>query len=813
MAKKSASSLKLDSLTLSPSEIIDDYRVVYLSRQASLLGRKEVLGGKAKFGIFGDGKELAQIALAKAFRKGDWRSGYYRDQTFLMALNQLSIRQFFAQLYADPNLENEPASGGRQMNNHFASRYITPEGEWIPQTESYNIASDLSPTAGQMAKLTGLGYASKLYRSLDELKDFSKFSKNGDEVAFGTIGNASTSQGVFFETINAACVLKIPLVISVWDDDYGISVMQKYHTTKQSISAALQGFELENEKNKNAENSGMHISQVMGWDYEALVKIYQTTVNKVRKEHIPALIHVSQISQPLGHSTSGSHERYKSKERLEYERGIDCLPRFRAYILDKGFIGERELSALETETLAYVQSEKKAAWEAYYTPILAERAEFMPILENLSHEFSENKDLQEKVEQLKNMPVIGRRHMASLGAKILLGLGGQESPNKDALIAKISAYHDENKQRYQTYLTSESLRSPLHVTEIKPEYSSDAPHVDGRQIMNKYFTLLFQRDPRVFAIGEDIGFLGDVNLGFENIQSLYGELRCTDTGIREATILGQGIGAAMRGLRPIIEIQYLDYLLYCFQGLSDDLASLHYRTAGGQAAPLIIRTRGHRLEGIWHSGSPMGMIISGARGIHICVPRNMTQAAGMYETLMSGDDPGLIVEVLNGYRVKEVLPSNIGTYRIPLGVPEILRSGSDVTLVTYGACVKIAEEACAELEKFGINVELIDVQTLLPFDRQGIILASLQKTNAVIFLDEDVPGGATGFMLEQVLVEQKGYEFLDADPLCISASAHRSPYGSDGDYWSKPNAETIMLKAYGLMHERNPNRFPSLSFS
>ncbi len=768
-------------------EILQDYKIVYTSRQASLLGRKEVLTGKAKFGIFGDGKELAQVALAKTFKKGDWRSGYYRDQTLMMALGLLSVRQFFAQLFADTNPEHEPHSAGRQMNNHFATRYIAENGEWLDQLTQPQSSSDISPTAGQMARLLGLAYASKLYRENPRLNHSEKFSNQGNEVAFGTIGNASTSEGHFWEAINAAGVLKVPLAMSVWDDHYGISVANEFQTTKGSISEVLAGF-------KTSEKGGIDIYQAKGWDYAELCEVYEQGVDRVRKDHHAALFHISEITQPQGHSTSGSHERYKSKERLVYESEMDCLVQFRKYILKNKFANESEITALEKEIEAFTAAEKDSAWTAYIKPLEAEREVLLEIFEQ-----EKNAEIKNLAQELTKNPNLYRRNILSAARKAVIYLES-DSPISKSLAEFIQNYSAENNQRYSKFLHVESSRSPLKISVTEPIFTDQK--VDGRVVIQKFFDAAIAQDPRIFIIGEDIGKLGGVNLEFDGLQEKYGILHVSDTGIREATILGQGIGAAMRGLKPIVDIQYLDYLLYCFQGLSDDLATLHYRSAGAQLAPVIIRTKGHRLEGVWHTGSPMAMILGGARGLHICVPRNMVQASGMYRTLLSGDDPALVIEPLNGYRLKELLPQNIGQYSVALGEVEILEQGHDITLVTYGSCVRVASEATKFLRNLNIEVELVDIQTLLPFDLEKKIAKSVAKTNAVLFLDEDVPGGATAYMLRHVLADC--FHDLDCAPRTLSAKPHRSPYGSDGDYFSKPNAEDIIEMCIGIIDERSP---------
>lgn len=795
---------KVKNFDLTKDQIIQDYKIAYQSREASLLGRKEVLSGKAKFGIFGDGKEIAQLAMARAFENGDWRAGYYRDQTFMMAIGGLTVRQFFAQLFADTNIENEPHSGGRQMNNHPATRYIAQDGSWLDQTKTKNTSSDISPTGGQMPRVLGLAYASKIYRNCDKLKTSNKFSITGNEVAFGTIGNASTSEGLFWEAFNAAGVLQVPLLMSVWDDGYGISVPSKYQTTKESISKVLSGFKYE-EKLK-----GVEIFEVKGWDYPALIETYTAAARLCRTKHIPCLVHVVEITQPQGHSTSGSHERYKSAERLKWEQDFDGLARMRNWMVENKIASDSELAKIEKASSDFVEAEKQAAWDAYLTPLEAERVDLISLLKSVGEKTGELEVCESAANELKKVPSLFRRNIQQAMKRVLFQLGHVEQAKKLDLVRYIERYEQFNQARYSSYLYNETGRSPLNVHEIKPTYSSSSEKVDGRQVVQKYFDLKLESDPRVFICGEDVGQLGGVNLEFDGLQEKHGELRVTDTGIREATIFGQCFGAAMRGLRPIADIQYLDYLLYCFQGMSDDLATLHYRTAGGQSAPLIVRTKGHRLEGIWHTGSPMATILNGIRGVHVCVPRNMTQAAGMYETLFKGDDPGLVIEALNGYRIKEVMPDNVGSYTVPLGVPEILQEGSDITVVTYGSCIRIALEGMKLLESVGISVELIDVQTLLPFDRVHSIQESIKKTNALLCLDEDVPGGASAYMLQQIIEVQGAFDSLDSTPKTLSAKAHRAAYASDGDYYSKPNAEDVFEVIYGIMHERNPTRWPSL---
>jgi 2-oxoisovalerate dehydrogenase E1 component len=778
------------------AEVLNDYRLAFESRQASLLGRKEVLTGKAKFGIFGDGKEVAQIAMAKAFKHGDTRSGYYRDQTFMFATGMNTIQQFFAQLYAHTDIEAEPNSGGRSMNGHFGSRMLDDNGNWLPQTDRYNSSSDISPTAGQMPRLLGLALASKLYRQNTDLHQYTNFSNKGNEVAFGTIGNASTSEGGFWEVINAAGVLQVPLAMSVWDDGYGISVPAKYQTTKENISAILKGF------NTDENGVGVDIFNAKGWDYPELCKVYQEAIEHCRTNHRPVLIHINEVTQPQGHSTSGSHERYKSKERLQWEADFDCIAKMKEWMLQNNIANVNELEELETKAIAFVNDAKKQAWEAYLTPIKNDVAELLDILSQFNHESA-----QKAIQELKSSREPIRKEIGVAVNKVLIETIGNNSPERQVLKNFLQKFLNVNYQRYSSTLFSESDIAITKIEEIKPIYNDDTL-VDGREVVLACFDAALDRDPRVFAFGEDVGTIGDVNQGFAGMQEKYGEIRVSDTGIRELSIIGQGIGAALRGLRPIAEIQYLDYLLYAIQIMSDDIATLQYRTKGGQKAPIIIRTRGHRLEGIWHSGSPMGMIIHAVRGMHVCVPRNMTQAAGMYNLLLKSDEPALVVECLNGYRLKEKLPSNIGEFTIPLGIPETIKFGNDVTIVSYGSTLRVIQDACVKLDAIGISCEIIDVQTLLPFDINHSIVESLKKTNKVIFIDEDVPGGASSFMMQQVLEVQKGYRYLDADPMTITAKAHRPAYGTDGDYFSKPNAEEIVSKVYNMMHEYNPALYP-----
>jgi 2-oxoisovalerate dehydrogenase E1 component len=785
-----------DKMTLEEvrEEILLDYSIACLSREASLLGRKEVLTGKAKFGIFGDGKELAQICMAKQFRPGDWRSGYYRDMTFMFAIGELSVQQWFAQLYAHADVQAEPASGGRQMNGHFATRSLDQHGVWKNLADQYNSSPDISPTAGQMPRLLGLAQASKVFRENKELHGHTQFSDKGNEVAFGTIGDASTSEGLFWETMNAAGVLQVPMAVSVWDDGWGISVAKEYQTTKGSISKLLQGFE------KQGNTNGIRIHRVKGWDYAALNKTYEQAIAQCREEQVPCLIHVEELTQPQGHSTSGSHERYKSKELLEWYKTADCLVRFREFILafKPGGIpiaSAEQLDEIHDKAKADARSAQKAAWAAFLAPIEAERQAAIGMIEALPFAGA-----TELADGLRKTLDPGRREVLETARRALIAAqaAGTEA---DALRNWTARALAENADRYSSHLYSESASSCLNIRETPATYAPDAEVVDGRVIIRDNFAALFEKEPLLLTFGEDTGKIGDVNQGMEGMQARFGELRVSDAGIREATILGQGLGMALRGLRPVAEIQYLDYLLYCLQGLSDDLATLHWRTKGGQKAPLIVRTRGHRLEGVWHSGSPMGMIINSLRGMVVCVPRNMQQAAGMYNTLVQSDDPALVIECLNGYRLKERLPSNLGAFTVPIGIPEVVREGSDLTLVSYGSTFRICEEAADRLETLDIRVELMDARTLLPFDLGHLIVESLKKTNRLLVVDEDVPGGASAYILQQILDVQGGYRFLDAAPATLTAKAHRPAYGSDGDYFSKPGVEDVVEKVMGMMGE------------
>jgi 2-oxoisovalerate dehydrogenase E1 component len=793
-------------LPLEKEEIIKDYRLAYQSRQASLIGRREVLSGKAKFGIFGDGKELANLAIARAFRKGDWRSGYYRDQTWMFMLGVMSIQEFFAQLYAHADISHESNTGGRSMNAHFSSRYVNPDGSWRNQTEMNNTAADVSPTGTQMPRTVGLAYASVLYRGLDELQEFPQFSKNGNEVAFASIGNASTAEGMFWESVNAIGVLQAPAVITVYDDGYGISVPNQFQMVKENIRDILTGFQRDPCPEPDCLR-GYDLYQVRGWDYPALHETYENAAEIARQFHIPQLVHVTEVTQPQGHSTSGSHERYKTPERLRFEEEYDCIRKMREWIVQNHIITVTELDALEKEDYAAVEGIRKLAWDAYLAPILDERSQVMDMLDEIAGSSPHASELERIRDRLAALPAPLRRDVHSAVHEALRILRQEPNPSKQVLVHWKKEQDEINDERYGSHLYTGRA---LAVREIKPAYSDSSPTVMGFEVMNAAFDSILGRDPRVIAFGEDVGFLGDVNQGLKGMQEKYGALRVTDTGIRETTILGQAIGMAMRGLRPICEIQYLDYLLYALQIISDDLACLHWRTAGGQAAPLIVRTRGHRLEGIWHAGSPMAGIIHLVRGMHVLVPRDMTRAAGFYNTLLKADEPALIVEVLNAYRIKERLPDNIDEFTVPLGTPEVIRQGSNVTVVTYGACCRIAMDAAQKLSKIGVEMEIIDVQSLLPFDVHSRIVESLKKTNRILFLDEDVPGGTTAYMLQEVIEKQGGYYHLDSEPRTLSGTAHRPAYGSDGDYWSKPNAETVFDAVYKMMHEVDPGRYPAI---
>lgn len=793
-------------LRLNAAEIIRDYSLAVQSRQTSIVGRREVMSGKAKFGIFGDGKELAQIAMAKSFRKGDFRSGYYRDQTFMFAIGALTIQQLFAQLYAHADVSADPHSAGRQMNSHFATRLLDDDGEWRVQTQLYNTAADLSPTAAQMPRLVGLGYASRLYRELDDLRHLTRFSQNGNEVIFGTIGNASCAEGHFWESLNAVGVLKSPVVLSIWDDEYGISVTNEHQITKGNLSELLSGF-----RRAKGSDDGFELFTVKGWDYVALIETYAHAAELARNHYIPSIVHVVEMTQPLGHSTSGSQERYKSPERLEWERQYDCLQKMREWMIAEQIATKGELDQLDHNAEMLVENFRMKAWQAFSRPIYDERqtaAQMMKLIEATSPAAETVTSIRRRL-LAREAPL--RRDIFAAVHEVLVATRHETASTDSPVQSLRDWYHEQtaiNRERYSSHLYSNSAASALNVPEVPAVYEPDTPQVPGSRILNLCFDAMLARDPRVIAFGEDVGRLGGVNQTWAGLQQKYGELRVSDTGIRETTIVGQAIGMALRGLRPIAEIQYLDYVLYAVQTLSDDLASLHWRTAGGQKAPVIISTRGHRLEGIWHAGSPMAGLLGLLRGMHICVPRDMTQAAGMYNTLLLGDEPGLVVEVLNGYRLKERVPANIGELTVPLGVPEVLRAGEDVTIVTYGACCRIALDAAEALSRAGIEVEVIDVRTLLPFDRHHMIADSLHKTSRILFLDEDVPGGATAFMLQEVIERQGGFHWLDSEPRTLSAQPHRPAYGSDGAYFSKPNAEDVFIIVYDMMNEVDPARYP-----
>ncbi len=786
------------------SVVLNDYRIACESREASLLGRKEVLTGKAKFGIFGDGKEIAQIAMAKAFKNGDFRSGYYRDQTFMFAAGLLSVQQFFAQLYAHADEEAEPMSSGRSMNGHFATTTVNADGSFRNLRELKNSSADISPTAGQMPRLLGLAYASKLFRNNENLHPFDSLSNKGNEVAFGTIGDASTSEGHFWETMNAAGVLQVPLAMSVWDDGYGISVPTKYQTTKASISKALEGFK------EDGDGNGILIYRGKGWDYPGLVELYEEGVARCRAEHKPVLFHITEITQPQGHSTSGSHERYKSKERLQWETEFDGIKKMRSWMIESVIATSEELDSIENNARETVKNARRAAWDEFQKSIREIRDEVLPLLQELAKK-SGNESIIAWVHELASNKEPLRRDIIETTRKVLrASIDLNESIERAAVAAWLQQANAKSYDLYSSWLFTEGNGSALNVTPVAPLFGSNSNLVDGREILRDNYDAILEKNPLFLIFGEDAGNIGGVNQTLEGMQKKYGELRVSDTGIREATIAGQGIGLAMRGLRPIAEIQYLDYLLYAIQILSDDLATLRYRTKGKQKAPLIISTRGHRLEGVWHSGSPMGMIINSLRGMYICVPRNMTKAAGFYNTLLAADDPALVIEPLNGYRTKEQRPDNMGEFCEPLGKVEILKEGSDLTLITYGSCCKLAQEACTQLEAVGISVELIDAQTLVPFDLHHEVSASVKKTGKLLVVDEDVPGGASAYLLQQILEVQGAFRYLDAAPVTLAAKEHRPAYGSDGDYFSKPSIDDMFEAAYAMMHEYNPQRYPDL---
>lgn len=785
-------------------EILNDYKIACISRECSLLGRREVLTGKAKFGIFGDGKEVPQLAMAKAFQKGDFRSGYYRDQTFMMAIGHLTIQQFFAGLYGHTDIEHDPMSAGRQMGGHFATHSLDENGNWNDLTQQKNSSADISPTAGQMPRLLGLAQASKIYRNVKGLEDKTKFSINGNEVAWGTIGNASTSEGLFFETINAAGVLQVPVVMSVWDDEYGISVHAKYQTTKENISEILKGFQ------RDENNNGYEIITVKGWDYPSLIDVYQKAAKIAREEHVPVLIHVRELTQPQGHSTSGSHERYKNADRLAWETEFDCLKQMKKWLIDNGFSTEENLDSIASQSKKDVLEGKKAAWNAFVSPIKAEQLELVNLLKEIGKSSKNSDFIEQFASDLASIKEPLRKDVLSTARKILRKIVAESDKNK--LAKWITNITSKVQPKFSSHLYSESKENVFSVKEVLPEFDENSVDVDARMILRDNFDVLFTKFPELLVFGEDAGNIGDVNQGLEGMQEKYGALRVADVGIREASIIGQGIGMAMRGLRPIAEIQYLDYLLYGIQIMSDDLATLQYRTAGRQKAPLIIRTRGHRLEGIWHAGSPMGMIINALRGIHVLVPRNMTKAAGFYNTLLTTDEPALVIECLNGYRLKEKMPLNLGEFKTPIGVVETIKLGKDITVVSYGSTLRLVEQAAKELLENGIDVEIIDVQSLLPFDINHDILKSISKTNRLLVVDEDVPGGGSAYILQQILEVQKGYFQLDSQPKTLTSQSHRPAYGTDGDYFSKPSAEDIYEKIYEMMSEDNPLKYPSLYY-
>jgi pyruvate/2-oxoglutarate/acetoin dehydrogenase E1 component/TPP-dependent pyruvate/acetoin dehydrogenase alpha subunit len=792
-------------LELNREDVLHDYSIAIQSREASLIGRREVFSGKAKFGIFGDGKEVAQVAMARSFRKGDFRSGYYRDQTFMLALGVLTLEQWFAQLYAHPDVEAEPASAGRSMNCHFATRSLYPDGRWKDLKSQYNSSADISPTGSQMPRLLGLAQASKMYRQLGESLGDNPFSSGGDEVAWGTIGNASCAEGMFWETLNAACVLQVPMLLSIWDDEYGISVPNRYQIAKQDLTEVLMGFQ-----RQSPGDGGLDVYTVPGWNYSALCETYSMASEGVRRTHVPAVLHVKELTQPQGHSTSGSHERYKSPERLQWEADHDCLKKMREWILATELATEETLVALEAEGKQRAEEARDRAWEAYIAPIRDDVATFAALAEAVAAtvEGAPRESIEKHVKRVRSAPAPLRRDILTSLQEVLIEARGEDSPARRQLIEWRDNQRELAADRYASHLYNETETSALRVPPVPPVFGESPRQVNGSEVINACFDANLKKYPQLLAFGEDLGKLGDVNKGFDGLQDIYGELRVSDVGIRECTILGQAIGMAMRGLRPIAEVQYLDYLLYALQIMSDDLATVQYRTKGGQKAPVIVRTRGHRLEGIWHSGSPMAGVINLVRGIHVCVPRNLTQAAGMYNTLLQSDDPALVVEVLNGYRLKETMPENIGEMTVPLGIPETLREGTDVTLVTYGACCRIALAASETLSRLGVEVEVIDVQTLLPFDLEGRIVESLKKTNRIVFLDEDMPGGTTAYMLREVLEVQAGFHWLDAEPRTLPAKPHRPSYGSDGDYFAKPNAQDVVETVYDLMHAFNPQRYP-----
>ncbi|WPR70634.1 thiamine pyrophosphate-dependent enzyme [Flavobacterium sp. NG2] len=785
------------------TEVLNDYTIAITSRECSLLGRREVLTGKAKFGIFGDGKEVPQIAMAKFFKNGDFRSGYYRDQTFMMAIGELTVEQLFAGLYGNTDIKEEPMSAGRQMGGHFVTHSLNEDGSWKNLAEQKNSSADISPTAAQMPRLLGLAQASKIYRNIDNIPNQANFSNKGNEIAWGTIGNASTSEGVFFETINAAGVLQVPMVISIWDDEYGISVHAKHQTTKENISEILKGFQ------KEPNTNGLELIRVKGWDYSDLIAAYEKADAIAREQHIPVLIHVDELTQPQGHSSSGSHERYKSKERLDWEKEYDCVRQMRLWMIAINIASPEELDEIDAKAKKTVLEAKKKAWITFITPIINEQKELVTLLERIALSSDNKEDILSYTKALKSIKEPLKKEILVTARKSLRLI--PNGPEKTELVNWIAKFNEKYQAAFSKHLYSESKFNVFSAKEIAPEYAENAkPDIDGRMIIRDNFDAIFSKYPEALIFGEDSGNIGDVNQGLEGLQEKFGELRIADAGIREATIIGQGIGMALRGLKPIAEIQYLDYLLYAIQILSDDLASLQYRTVGRQKAPLIIRTRGHRLEGVWHSGSPMGMIINAIRGIHVLVPRNMTKAAGFYNSLMECDEPAVVIECLNGYRLKEKTPLNYGEFKTPIGVVETIKEGTDVTLVSYGSTLRLVEQAAEELMETGINCEVIDIQSLIPFDINHDLVKSVMKTNRLLVIDEDVPGGASAYILQQIIEEQDAYQYLDSKPQTLAAKAHRPAYGTDGDYFSKPSIEDIYEKVYEMMHEANPNKFPSL---
>ena len=808
MAEVKEAPEEIDAMTQQElkSEILNDFRIANESRQASLLGRREVLTGKAKFGIFGDGKEIPQIALAKQFNNGDFRSGYYRDQTWMMAAGLLSLEEFFSQLYANPDPKADPNSSGRQMNCHFGTHSLDESGDWNNLMNQKNSSSDISPTAGQMPRLLGLGLASKIYRNNNLLHtpNFEKFSNKGNEIAFGSIGDASTSEGPFWETMNAISVLEVPVVMSVWDDGYGISVQKKYQTTKASISEALKGFQ------KESNTNGFEIYRTKGWDYAHLCLTYEKAAETARKSHTPVLVHVEEVTQPQGHSTSGSHERYKTEDRLQFEKDFDGITKFKEWIIEKEIASLEELEAIEKEAKKAVRQAKTKAWAAFFNPITESKKVVLNLLEAVSANSGKKVFIDKVISELKNEDEALQKEITQIVRRVIRLSVNDNTPERQQLLDWYKDHSDKMYDAFHTYTFSESAKSPLKVTPVEPNITNDSPLIDGRQILRDNFDSILQKYPEVLIFGEDAGKIGGVNQGLEGLQEKYGEIRVSDTGIREATIIGQGIGMAMRGLRPIAEIQYLDYIMYAIQVISDDLATVQYRSGGKQKAPLIIRTRGHRLEGIWHSGSPLGAIVNSVRGVHVCIPRNMTQAAGFYNTLLEGDDPAIVIESLNGYRLKEKEPSNLGEYKIPLGKVEVLKTGTDLTIVTYGSMVRIIEDAAKQLIELGISIEIIDIQTMLPFDLEHDILESIKKTSRLLIIDEDVPGGGSSFILQQIIEVQNAYKHLDSKPETLTATEHRPPYGTDGDYFSKPSIEDVVEKAYSILRESDPNKFPEL---